>query len=537
MSKSKYWISAGLFCLVTAVSVFGAENIYDVRDYGAKPDGKTLCTKPIQAAIDQCATRGGGTVYFPCGRWLSGTIYLKSYVTVSLDPCCVLLGSRDLKDYIHAISPDAEAALGGSYSGRSLIAGKNLKHIAIRGRGTIDGQGSAFRWKNGKERPKIIYLENCSDVLVEDVRMRNSGSWMQHYRNCDRLTVRGISVFNHSTYNNDGLNIDYCRDVCISGCMLDSDDDAMCLKSLSSKPCENVTITNCVFSSFCNAIKMGTESGGGFKNITITNCVICPPRYPKSIYGRQKGVTGIALEIVDGGILDRVAISNIVMNGVNVPIFIRLGNRARQYEKDLPRPPVGKLRNVILSNIIATDASRIGCSITGLPGHPIENVSLSNINLSFEGGEIRRVAAKKVQEKAESYPAGFMFGVLPAYGCYCRHVKGLKFTNVRLQTARADQRHALVCEDVEDMLIDSLDAPYSPGAAAIIRMTDVREIFVRGCRPKTGTEVFLNLQGPQSRDVVLLANDFSGVERVAVTDPDVPKAALAQLANHIAEKP
>jgi len=543
MTMNRYWTLSVFICFLVPALAFGttrlsspkSEAVYDVRDYGAKADGKTLCTKSIQAAIDKCAADGGGTVYLPPGKWLSGTIYMENYVTLLLDSGSTLLGSRDPNDYAHPHIPSSKDSQGRSFSYWSLIAGTNLQHIAIQGRGTIDGQGSAFRFKD-RNRPKGIYLENCRDVLVEGVKMRNAGSWMQHYRNCDRLSIQNITVFNHVAYNNDGLNIDSCRDVCISGCMVDSDDDAIVLKSLSLKPCENVTIANCVINSHCNAIKMGTESGGGFRNITITNCTICSPRYSKVTYGRQRGLAGLALEIVDGGILDRVAISNIVMKGVSVPIFMRLGNRARQYEQDKPKPGVGTFRNVVIDNIVATETSNIGCSITGLPGHAVENVSLSNIKLSFEGGGTIEDSLKEVPEKAGSYPESTMFGMLPAYGFYCRHVRGLTFTNVQLQTTTSDQRHAVVCEDVEDVLIDALDTTYSPEAAATIRLTDAKSVFVRGCRPRTGMELFLNLQGSQSERVVLMANDLSGVSKIVEMGPDVAKTALAQRANYLAQE-
>jgi hypothetical protein len=224
------------------------------------------------------------------------------------------------------------------------------------------------------------------------------------------------------------------------------------------------------------------------------------------------------------------------MKGVSVPIFMRLGNRARQYEDGQPKPGVGTFRNVVINNIVATEMSKVGCSITGLPGHAIENVSLSNVKLHFEGGGTGEDASKEVPEKAGSYPESTMFGVLPAYGFYCRHVRGLTFTNVQLQTAASDQRHAVVCEDVVDVLVDALDATYSPGAAATIRLTDSKRVFVRGCRPKAGTELFLNLQGSQSERVVLTANDLSGLRRIAELGPDVAKTALTQRANYRARE-
>ncbi|MHC4328666.1 MAG: glycoside hydrolase family 28 protein [Planctomycetota bacterium] len=510
MFLDRRWISSAFLCLAATSFAAGAETVYDVRDYGAKADGKTLCTTSIQAAINKCATEGGGTVYFPAGSWLSGTIYLEDHVTLLIDSGATLLGSRDPNDYAHPHTQQGKGSDVRNFSSWSLIAGRGLRHVAIRGQG----------------------LEKCRDVLSEGVNLRSAGSWMQHYRNCDRLAVRGITVFNHVAYNNDGLNIDSCRDVRISDCVVDSDDDAIVMKSLSPRPCENVTIANCVVSSHCNAIKMGTESGGGFQNITITNCTICSPRYSKVTYGKQRGLASLALEIVDGGLLDRVAISNIVIKGVSVPIFMRLGNRARKYDQDKPKPGVGTFRNVTIDNVIATEVSSIGCSITGLPGHVVENVSLSNIKLSFDGGGTRADASREIPDKPGSYPESTMFGTLPAYGFYCRHARGLSFTNVQLLTDAPDERHALVCEDVEDVSIDGLDAACSPGAVATIRLTDARGVLVRGCRPKAGSELFLNLQGAGSDRIVLMANDLSGVEKIFEKGPDVKRTALTQQSNY-----
>lgn len=510
-----------------------AGNAYNVADFGAKPDGKTLCTEAIQSAVEQCARDGGGTVYFPAGKWLTGTIYLKSHVTLWLDSGCVLLGSKEKKDYGRAYKIEGEESQTFSYW--AIIAGRNLEDIAIRGRGTIDGQGGNFRYKDGA-RPKNIYLENCSDVLIEGVRLRSAGSWMQHYRNCDRLTIRDIAVFNHVGYNNDGLNIDSCRDVTITGCVVDSDDDAIVLKSLSRNPCENITISDCVVSSHCNSIKMGTESGGGFQNITVTNCTICSPRYSKVTYGRQRGLAGVALEIVDGGTLDRVAISNLTIKGVTVPIFMRLGNRARLYEKDQPKPNIGKFRNVIVSNIVATECSPVGCSITGLPDHPIEDVTLSNIHLSFEGTGTKEDTARDIPEKPESYPESTMFGTLPAYGFFCRHVKGLRFQNLRLETSTADYRHVMVLDDVTDAVLDTIDSPFAAGAAGTIQCANSQDVLIRNCRPPIGTELFLDLCGPQTKNILLLGNDLSRARESVRLGDDVSESQLALEANRLPTK-
>jgi hypothetical protein len=278
---------------------------------------------------------------------------------------------------------------------------------------------------------------------------------------------------------------------------------------------------------------MGTESGGGFQNINVNNCTICSPRYSKVIYGRQKGLAGVALEIVDGGTLDRVAISNLTIKGVTVPIFMRLGNRARLYEKDQSKPDIGKFRNVIISNIIATDCSKIGCSITGLPGHSIENVILNNIHLGFEGTGSKKDAARKIPEKPTSYPESTMFGTLPAYGFFCRHVKGLKFQNIRLETLSEDYRYAIVFDDVDEAVIDSLDAPFASRAAGMIRCTNSQNIFIRNCRPPNLTELFLDLNGSLTKNIMLLSNDLSGVKEIANSSDDVSESALILKANQL----
>jgi hypothetical protein len=281
---------------------------------------------------------------------------------------------------------------------------------------------------------------------------------------------------------------------------------------------------------------MGTESGGGFQNITITNCAICSPRFSEVIYGRQRGLAGVALEIVDGGILDRITISNLTIKGVTVPIFMRLGDRARLYEDNQSKPDVGKFSNVIVSNIIATECSQIGCSITGLPGHTIENVTLSNIQLSFEGGGTKEDASLDIPEKPASYPESTMFGTLPAYGFFCRHVKGLRFQNLQLRTSSPDYRHAIVFDDVNDAVIDSLDTPFAAGAAGMIRCTNSRSIFIRNCRPPKGTELFLDLRGSLAKNILFMSNDFSGVNQISHSSADVPESALILRANNLPEK-
>ena len=213
---------------------------------------------------------------------------------------------------------------------------------------------------------------------------------------------------------------------------------------------------------------MGTDSTAGFIDVTISNCTVrSPPPEARRFCGLNRGITALALEIVDGGRMERIAVSNLTIEGVEVPIFVRLGNRGHGW---LPpgatpeaSPKVGTIRDIALNNILAYNAGPTGCSIAGIPGRRVENVTLSNISIRTEGGGKKKSAEATIEERAERYPEAFMFGTLPAYGFYCRHVKGLQFSNVQLHSAAADQRHAMVFDDVESLAIDGLNVEFSPG--------------------------------------------------------------------------
>jgi polygalacturonase len=326
------------------------------------------------------------------------------------------------------------------------------------------------------------------------------------------------------------IDIDCCRDVIISDCFADTDDDALTLKSTADRPTENVAVTNCLLSSHCNAIKMGTESNGGFKNITITNCAISPSRAPSVIAGRKGGLAGIALEIVDGGTLDGITISNVTTIGGTAPIFLRLGNRARVFKPDSPKPSIGTFRNVVISNVVATGAGATGCSITGLPEHPIENVTLSNIKITTIGGGTKQDAARSIPELPTKYPESTMFGTLPAYGFFCRHVDGLTLRHVDLRFSTPDHRPALICDDVRSLSLESLSAQTTPDAPAQIVLNNTRYGFVRGCCPPETAAVFLRLQGG-SDHLNVVANDLSRVRNPFALDDSVLRSALYTAAN------
>lgn len=429
-------------------STFNLQRDYVITDYGAVNDTTVLSTEAIQHAIDDCSAAGGGRVVVPTGNYKTGTIALKSHVELYLERGATLFGSTDLKDY-RKVKP-AYLSLRTQTETIQLIYADRVDDVAIAGSGTIDGRGKAFpklSWNDeGITRPHLLRFIDSKDITVEGITLRNSGCWMQHYLACDRVRIHGIKIFNRNNYNNDALDLDGCHDVVVSDIIADSDDDGITLKSTSPRMCENINISNCVVSSHCNAIKLGTETNGGFRNINIHGMVVKPSADQSSQYfGKKRGICAIALEIVDGGTMENVNVSDVTVTGTESPIFVRLGNRARGYYEGQKIDSVGKLRDVSISNVRITRAGAYGCSITGLPGHPVENITLDNVLLSHEGGGVETPIP--ADEKESEYPEATMWGPLPAKGFFVRHARNVKFNNVEIRTDKPDERPEYVRED------------------------------------------------------------------------------------------
>jgi polygalacturonase len=473
---------------------------FNIQDYGAKKDGVTINTKSIQSAIDACSESGGGTVWFPAGRYLSGTIYLKSHVTLFLDAGAVLAGSKNLNDYPVTVSNIRSYT--DNYTNKSLIYGEDLEQITITGPGTIDGNGASFKINEPyKNRPFLIRIINCRKVHVRDVSIINSPMWVQHYLACDDVTVNGITVNSRVNANNDGIDIDGCENVRISDCFIFSGDDGIVLKSTLNRQCKNVAITNCIVSSDCNAFKMGTETNGGFQDIALSNC---------TIYDTH--LAGITLQIVDGGTLDRVSITNVTMNNVGAAIFIRLGNRARPYTENIPEIGMGRLSHVKIDNVQATNVGKTGCSITGLPGYMTEDITLSNISLTFEGIGTEEFVGHEVPELPGVYPEHNMFGTLPAYGFYCRHCRNLRFDNIELEFTKPESRPAIICDDVDNLVLKSIIANTNT-AAPVISFSKVKDAFIHSCVALEGTGTFLQMDGTLSENVSFTGNDLRSARK------------------------
>lgn len=470
MSLSSDFLLCLLFSLLLMPFTVAA-NDFIVTEFGARGDGLTVNTEYINNAIEACSLAGGGTVYFPAGSFVSGTIVLKSNVHLYLEAGSVLMASTDLADYL-VITPSFRSYTDVNYVDKSLIYAEKAENLGVSGKGIIDGNGGheQFNFSNDpshyKDRPFLIRMVECSGVFIEDITIKDSPMWVQHYLACESLIIDGIKVRSEVNVNNDGIDIDCCRNVRISNCDIRTGDDAIVLKSTAPKMCENIVITNCLLSSNCCAFKIGTESVGGFKNISFSNTVIYNTR-----------LAGIALETVDGGNLERIKISDIIMDHAKGGIFIRLGNRARPYlsvtsdrnplssnfvsEKGNNISRVARLKEVTLQNITAVGVGNTGCAFAGIKGHPIEDIVCRNISMEFEGGGQKELVRRIVPENENKYPSHDMFGQLPAYGFYIRHAGNILLEGLQISYDKPEFRPAVFCEDVIDLQLfrNTLQSP------------------------------------------------------------------------------
>jgi polygalacturonase/rhamnogalacturonyl hydrolase YesR len=472
------WCACALLQPSPASPQTGKSGVWDVFDYGAKGDGQTMDTHAIQAAIDRCHLAGGGRVYLHGGRFLSGTIYLKSNVSLHIENGATLLGSKHQQDY--PVRPSKLPSYHGTYlTNRMLVYAEDADNISISGDGTIDGNGEDFfgidQLEALTERPRIIHLRGCRNIRIQNITLRNSASWVQSYMSCENLLIDGITVDSRENRdirkarfadapgrNTDGLDIVDCRNVRIAHCFINSGDDGICLKSLSRKEaCRNIVITNCVITTNASGIKIGTESVGGFQDIVISNC---------TIYDTRLG--GVDVMCVDGATVERILVSGITLRNINgAALFVRLGKRGRMHRAD-ETPGAGSIRDISFRDIYGTGIERYGCSITGVPGAPVENILLDNINLTFKGGTgpllfqgeaghpVKELSADSVPEAEKKHPRSDMFGKLPAYGFYVRHANKVTFSNIRLDTEEEDKRPALIFDDVKGLTVHNSKNAY-----------------------------------------------------------------------------
>lgn len=463
---------ACLLILCISFSLCTQARVYNINDYGAVADGRTSNSIAIQKAIDAASSNGGGKVIVPPGVYLTGTIRLKSNVELSLDKDATLLGSTNLSDYER------------NDRWYAMILADRQNNIAITGYGTIDGQGNALAKnvikliKNGAIvdafklnrpdehlRPQLLELQRSSQVKIQHITLKNSSCWVETYNQCTDLLIDSITVNSTAFWNNDGIDIVDCKNVKVKNCNINAADDGICLKSSDPKSaCENFEITNCRIRSSASAVKFGTASVGGFKNIKVDHI---------EVYDTYRNA--IALEIVDGGAMENVNISNINAKNTGGAIFIRLGYR----HGDQP----GTIKGIHINNVTVEipkgkpDAgyaiagppeediyphNLLPMEIVGLPGHNVQDVTLENINVTFGGGADKKHAyvsldsLAKIPEREIEYPDFSMFGELPAWGLYVRHAEGIQLKNIHIKYLEKDFRAAIVMDDVKGVAINDL---------------------------------------------------------------------------------
>jgi polygalacturonase len=453
-----------LFLVLTSFLRVSAED-YKASVFGIKSNGTTLNTTSIQKAIDYIHEKGGGTLVFYVGRYLTGNIQLKSNVKIRLEEGAILVGSTNIYDY----------NINGPYS--SLVFAYQAENIAITGKGVIDGQGRDVAYnladqiqkgiipdemKNdrpGSHRPRAIYLRECKNVEISGINIRNSADWVQVYDQCQNLKIDGITVDSKAFWNNDGLDIVDCKDVKVLNSFIDATDDGICFKSHdATKMCENVEVRNCVARSSANGIKFGTVTSGGYKNFKIIN---------NKVYDTFRSAITIATP--DGGTIENILVDSLNAYNTGNAIYLRIGDRQKKGR-------IGSMNNITIQNVYVEipqtkpdagyeyegpveDLPRniSPASIVGLPGHDITNVTLKNIHLVYPGGSNPNYAYRgtkpaeldSIPEMPASYPEYSQFKELPAWGFFVRHAKNITFENITLTAKAKDYRPAIVLDDVK----------------------------------------------------------------------------------------
>jgi hypothetical protein len=486
-----------------------------VRGHGARGDGKTRDTKAIQAAIDAAP---GGVVFFPPGDYVAGTLRLRDRLVLELGAGATLVASPDDGDFDRPAKLPYEAFADQETTDFSfaLLQGRGLAHVAIVGPGRIDGNR---RFRGG---PKPIALDRCRDVTIRDLTLENAPNYNISLLGCDHVDIRNVTIRNGYS---DGIDPDCCRHVLISGCRVESRDDAICLKSSLAlgvrRSTEYVVVTDCALVNVRNGLKIGTESSGDFRHIVFRNCTLTGREEtwdPPPFHLRPFPSAGVSLQSVDGGQLERVVVSNITMQGVRAPLFVRLAERGWGQ----PVPRAGTLARVTITDLTATGAEW-SSSIIGLPGHDVTDIALSNIRIAGQGGGDASLVTRPVPEQRREYPDAARFRHLPAYGLYCRHVTRLRLDGAELSLAAPDARPALVLDDVQAAVVRNVAAaaPAQDGPVAWLR--GARDCLVEGPLAAEG-KTLARLSGGETAGVRVLAAGEAG--QVVLLDPDVEPAAI-----------
>ncbi len=447
---------------------------HDIRTLGAVGDGCAKATAIIQHAIDAAADQGGGRVVLPAGTWLTGTVRLKSRVTLHLEAGAILRGSPDLADY--AVDPEQDYAPG--IIGPVLIFAKGCDQVGISGTGVIDGDGNSFPKRMDSPRPVLVRFRDCTQVRVRDVTLRDGASWTIHAIGCRQVRYEDLTIHSVLQPTNDGLDIDGCEEVFVRGCSITTSDDAIALKATRiGHPCRDVVISDCRLSSYCQAIRVGPESLADIHRVTASNCVIV-----------DTGMGGICIQAVHGGSIHELIFNGILMDRVSNPISVRLGGwrdgdaNVKAWFIDDQHWRKGQVHDILFANIRAripkrfmegtpkeshtfTANEKTCITVTGTTTTRPQRITFNQVEITCPGGGTAADAARAIPELDRQYPTPYMFGVPPAYGLFARHVDELTLSGLRFRLVVPDARPAMVAIDVERSNLAGVVADPSAPAA------------------------------------------------------------------------
>jgi len=507
-----------------------ARQYFNVLDYGAVADGSVKNTEAISKAIDAAVAVGGGTIYFPAGEYLTGPIHFKSNIRLYVDAGATLKFSDDFNDYLPMILSRWEGTTGMNLS--PLIYGYQIENITIEGRGTLDGQGQAWwefygrlrdenrkygkvrtqsKWQqmhrdlnkdivipdtwmwdnNNFLRPPFIQFYDCKNIQIKDVTIINSPFWTINPELCDNVTITGVTISSPpESYNTDGINPSSCTNVHISNCHISVGDDCITLKSgrdedgrRIARPAENITITNCTMLNGHGGVVIGSEMSGDVRKVTISNCVFD---------GTDRGIRLKSMR-GRGGIVEEIRVSNIVMKNIQLEA-IKLNMEYHETPSEPVSERTPRFRNIHISNVTAYKVKQAGF-LLGLDEMYIENVTFNNINIDAEKG------------------------------FECINVDGLEFHNLTVTVTKGP---VLKAENVNNLEIDGVKTLKPNSKSSTVALKNVEGVFIHDANPIPGTTEYLNISGPQCKNIVLLGNNFRNIRTAVVINSDVPKGAVTE---------
>jgi polygalacturonase len=518
---NKFLFIICLLLLFFAEAYSQRSGFYDVKDFGARGDSSTLDTKSIQAAIDRCNSEGGGTVLLAQGRFRTGTLYLKSYVTLRIEAGTVLLGSTNVADYTtdtHKMMYKNEPLMN-----RCLIFARDAVSIAIEGLGEINGHGSPKNFPT--ERPLLIRLLNCKNVHLKDISLKDPASWTSAWLYCSDIFVDNIRISSLANFNGDGLDFDGCQNVLVSNCSFDTSDDAICLQtSKPDKPCRNVVINNCIFHSKWAGIRIGLLSRGDIESVTVNNCVFT-----------DIDDSGLKIQMNEGAVMKNMVFSNLVMKNVLRPIFMTHCQQRACVDAPQELAPMKSMNGFLFENILVESGDTGKSSviiISGMPGHPIENITLKNIRMTSGGGGNHGDASiRTINEFTPGvlngwWPEVSLLGTIPAYGLYARHITDLAISDVIFSTEKDDVRPSLVLEDVKYARLAGIQSIGMGTSESELRFHNVQEVTVRDCSAKGTAKVLVKVEGEKSNRILISVSNFFQRKDIYIRSTEVRKDAV-----------